>query len=246
MRFENFSYKEANIRIRSDRFDACVEAVLRCRQDLDLHIAGHPDFKTALSPLSAVPASEFITRMYRASQAVGVGPMAAVAGAFAEAAALAAIDAGGREAIVENGGDIFMVSDLEVCLGLFAGTSPLSGKLALRISPGHLPLAICSSSSTMGHSLSLGDCDLATVFSRDACLADCAATQAANLVKTEADIESALDVISAVSGVDGLLIIKGDKIGIKGQVPPLIRNADTDLKRKITRYSGTPLPRVIV
>lgn len=244
--FKLFSHCEANFRIRSGCFDACVKRIIRCRRELNAHIADHPAFKTALSPLPTVPGSGFITRMYEASQTVGVGPMAAVAGAFAETAALAAVTAGAKEAIVENGGDIFVVSEKEVCLGLFAGTSPLSGKLAIRVTPDHLPLAVCSSSSTMGHSLSLGNCDLATVFSRDACLADCAATQAANLVKTEGDIESTLAAMSAIPGIDGLLIIKGNKIGIKGRVPPLARNADVDLKRKITRHSGASLPRVII
>ncbi|MDT8389167.1 MAG: UPF0280 family protein [Lentisphaeria bacterium] len=244
--FKLFSHREANFRIRSDRFDACVERIIRCRRELDAHIASHPAFKTALSPLPSAPAPAFITRMYEASQAVGVGPMAAVAGAVAEAAAWAAVAAGASEAIVENGGDIFIVGDKEVRLGLFAGTSPLSGKLALRASPGLFPLAVCSSSSTMGHSLSLGKCDLATVFSRDACLADCAATQAANLVKTREDIQSVLDAVSAIPGIDGLLIIKGDSIGMTGRVPPLARNADAELERKITRHSGAPLPRVVV
>ena len=246
MKFRSFSHQDTNVRIRSDRFDACVEAIIRCRRQLDAHISRYPVFKTALSPLPAMPAPGFVTRMYEASQAVGVGPLAAVAGACAEAAALAAVAAGAQDAIVENGGDIFIVSEEEVCLGVFAGASPLSGKLALRIPPDYFPLAVCSSSSRMGHSLSLGDCDLATVFSRNACLADCAATQAANLVKTEDDIESALEVISAIAGIDGLLIIKGGKIGIKGRVPPLTRNADTCLEQKITRYRGTPLPRVII
>ena len=47
----------------------------------------------------------------------------------------------------------------------------------------------------MGHSMSLGHCDLATVISRDAALADAAATQAANKVKCTDEIEPTLNKI---------------------------------------------------
>jgi ApbE superfamily uncharacterized protein (UPF0280 family) len=120
-------------------------------------------------------------------------------------------------------------------MGLYAGDSPLSGKLAFRIDPDRTPLGVCSSSGTMGHSLSLGRCDLATVFSVDTALADAAATLAANLVRTEADIQSALDRVGAIPGILGVLIIKGDKLGMTGGLPPLVKLQDPHFVDKITR-----------
>ena len=72
-----------------------------------------------------------------------------------------------------------------------------------------MPLAICSSSGTMGHSLSLGRCDLATVFARDASLADAAATLAGNLVSREEDLEPAVNRVLAIEGIQGCLAGKG-------------------------------------
>ena len=130
--------------------------------------------------------------MAAASQSTGVGPMAAVAGAMAQAAVSAALRAGDRDVLVENGGDIYLAAENEIVVGLLAGENAVSRKLALRIEPAMMPLAICSSSSHMGHSLSLGHCELACVLSQDAALADAAATWACNSVKTSRDIQPTL------------------------------------------------------
>ena len=75
----------------------------------------------------------------------------------------------------------------------------------------------------MGHSTSLGTCDLATVVAKDAALADAAATQAANLVNSEKDVDVALERIAAIEGIDGVVIVKNDRVGLAGKLPPLIK-----------------------
>ena len=75
----------------------------------------------------------------------------------------------------------------------------------------------------MGHSESLGQCDLATVVARDAALADAAATQAANLVRTVEDVDPALERIAAIEGIEGVMIVKNDRVGLAGQLPPLVK-----------------------
>jgi len=52
----------------------------------------------------------------------------------------------------------------------------------------------------MGHSLSFGAADSATIFADTGALADAAATYAGNMIKSGEDIEKALD---AVMGIDG-------------------------------------------
>jgi ApbE superfamily uncharacterized protein (UPF0280 family) len=244
-RFEAFRHKEASFRICSDRFDLIKAEILRQRALLEAYIRRQPEFATSLSPLPALlpEAPEVAQRMHRGSRPAGVGPMAAVAGCIAELAAGAAISAGAREAIVENGGDIYIASQGPVVVGLFAGDNPLSGRLAFRVRPAQLPLAICSSSGRMGHSLSFGDCDLATVVSRDACLADAAATLAGNLVRRPEDIEPALERVGAIAGVLGVLIIEEDRVGMLGALPQLVRQGDPAFPEKITRHprSGFPL-----
>ncbi len=231
--YRKFAYKGANFRILCDRFDLVTAEIVRLRGVLEEYIARHPGFEIALTPIDLLDdAPEIAQRMARAAKLVGVGPMAAVAGTVAQMSAEAAGDA---EAIVENGGDVFLSLARTVTVGLYAGPGPLSDSLAFSIPPESMPLAVCSSSGVMGHSMSLGKCDLACVVSPNASLADAAATQAANLVKTPEDIEPTLERISAIEGVSGVLLVQGDQIGVAGDLPPLVRNRDAELGRKVTR-----------
>ena len=50
-----------------------------------------------------------------------------------------------------------------------------------------------------------------------------AATRAANLVKTPADIDPALEAIASIPGVDGVLLVKDDRIGLIGRLPELVK-----------------------
>lgn len=210
--------------------------IIRQRTLLEEYILRQPEFRTSFVPLRPLQnAPEIAVRMCEAGMAVGVGPMAAVAGAIAQFAAQAAIDGGDTDVIVENGGDIYAKVSHPLTVGVHAGPqSPFNG-LAFRIEPEDTPLAICSSSGKMGHSMSFGMCDLATVVSRDAALADAAATLAANLVTAPEDLEPAAARILAIPEVLGVLLVKADRMAIQGTLPELVRNADADTLLKITR-----------
>ncbi len=108
-------------------------------------------------------------------------------------------------------------------VGLHPGTVELAGRLAFSLEPDDTPISICSSSGKMGHSTSLGVCDLATVVAKDAALADAAATEAANMVKTVEQVDTALQRIAAIEGVDGVLIVKSDRVGLAGRLPKLVK-----------------------
>ena len=173
--------------------------------------------------------------MCNSADKTGVGPMAAVAGAVAQKAAEAAMALGETDVIVENGGDIYIVSTEPVVIGLYVGKAPISGKLAFYIKPETTPQSICSSSAIMGHSLSFGQCDLATATARDAALADTAATMACNMVSAQDDIQPTLKVVMKIPGISGILIIKDNKIGMAGDLPELIRHNDPRFIDKVTR-----------
>ena len=89
--------------------------------------------------------------------------MAAVAGGIAECVGQGLLDAGHKEIIVENGGDLFLSRSVALTVSIFAGQSPLSNRLGLNIVPEQMPLGICTSSGTVGHSLSFGLADSVTV-----------------------------------------------------------------------------------
>jgi ApbE superfamily uncharacterized protein (UPF0280 family) len=147
----------------------------------------------------------------------------------------AAVASGCREAIVENGGDIYIHADTAVTIGIYAGNNAIGNKLAFRIKPEDLPLSLCSSSSRMGHSLSFGQCDLATVAAKDGALADSAVTLVCNLIRSENDLMPVLADVGTIAGVDGIFAVKNGKIGMWGRLPDLVRNQDAAARDKITR-----------
>jgi ApbE superfamily uncharacterized protein (UPF0280 family) len=222
--YRTFTYREAVFRICCDKFDAVTAEIIRQRQILEDYIFRHPAFQQTLEPIELLAGAPKVAQsMVRAAKLVGVGPMAAVAGAMAQVAGQAALDAGAREVIVDNGGDIYIRTVKPAIIGLKTGTADLGDRLAFSLKPDDTPISICSSSGKMGHSMSLGDCDLATVVAKDTALADAAATKAANIVKTVDDIDPALEGITGIEGVGGVLIIKGDRVGLAGKLPPLVK-----------------------
>lgn len=222
--YRTFTHREAVFRICCDRFDAVAAEIVRQRQILEKYIDLHPDFRNSFEPVELRgDAPEVAQRMARAARLVGVGPMAAVAGAMAQRAAEAALEAGASEVIVDNGGDIYLRVVEPALIGLGTGTVELAGQLGFSLQAHNTPISICSSSGQMGHSKSLGKCNLATVVAKDAALADAAATQAANLVTTVEDVDSALERIAGIEGVEGVVIIKNDRVGLAGQLPLLVK-----------------------
>ena len=194
------------------------ETVLTLRGHLDAFIADHPVFLKSLSPWATeTPAPPVVQAMIRAGRQAGVGPMAAVAGALAEAVGRVLL---GRsaEVIVENGGDVFLKTDTPAVVGIFAGRSPLSLKLGLRLDTGAGPMAVCTSSGTVGHSMSLGRADAACILSPDAALADAVATAVGNRVRRVADIAPAVEFARRIAGVTGVLIVCGRQMGAWGAV----------------------------
>ncbi len=198
--------------------DLAREVVLKHRHGLENYIARHPEFLSSLVPLEVRTGSpEVVRRMAAAAARAGVGPMAAVAGAFAELVGEALSEFSG-EVIVENGGDIYIRSSKPRVVAIHAGDSPLSGRIGINIHPGDTPLGVCTSSGRVGHSLSLGRAHAACVVSASAPLADAAATAVGNRVKVPADIAAAVEFARGIEGVDGVLVVSEDRLGAWGEV----------------------------
>jgi hypothetical protein len=119
---------------------------------------------------------------------------------------------------VENGGDIFMQVKRRKRVGIYAGESPLSGKIALEVEPQDTPLGLCCSAGTFGHSRSLGEADAVVILSPCAALADAVATAVGNMVKKKDDIQRGLEFLRKIPEVQGGVIIKANRIGAWGKV----------------------------
>jgi len=212
--------KETDLYIRAQRElkQQAIESIQKYRVRLEDYIETNPGFLAALTPLDvAEDAPDIARQMADAGRKCGVGPMAAVAGTIAERVGndlLAYSD----EVIVENGGDLFLKLLSERQVGIYAGDSPLSGRLALKISPQQTPMGMCTSSGTVGHSFSYGKADAVVAVSRSTALADAAATAICNRVKSASDINVAIEYAMTIDGLDGVLIIIGGDMGVWGEI----------------------------
>lgn len=216
----NVVVEQTDLYIRSQRNvkDKALDSALKHRGSLEAYIKHHPLFLTTLDAYQAESeAPTLVKEMARVSQLTGVGPMAAVAGAIAEAVGRDLL-AFSPEVIVENGGDIFMKISRKRLVGIYAGQSVFTKKIALEIMPGETPLGIGTSSGTVGHSLSLGSADAVIVLSSSAALADAAATALGNIVQAADDIPKIIEEARSIEGIRGVVAILGDKMSVWGKM----------------------------
>jgi ApbE superfamily uncharacterized protein (UPF0280 family) len=122
------------------------------------------------------------------------------------------------QVIIENGGDVFIKTNSSVTIGIYAGKSPLSLRIGIRLKSKSKPEAVCTSSGTIGHSLSLGKANAVCVVADTCSLADAAATSIGNLIDSPADIESAIKAGRRLEDLSGIVIIVGEKIGMWGDL----------------------------
>lgn len=212
--------QETDLMVQADRDLAavCRDLVLRYRGYLENYIADHSEFARTLVPWPVSGLMPGIVHdMAVAGNQAGVGPMAAVAGALAEQVGRGLLEHS-REVVVENGGDLFLKLEKTTTVGIYAGTSPLSMRVGVKIDATDRPVAVCTSSGTLGHSLSFGKADAATVISDSCCLADAAATSICNRVDSPASVPAAIEYGRTIKGVRGLVVICGKTMGAWGAV----------------------------
>ena len=212
--------KETDLYIRATRdlTSEALAAIGGVRNPLEQYIRDHPLFMHSLEPVAVEDSAPEVVRvMAEAARLAKVGPMAAVAGSIAGLVGVKLL-AFSPEVIVENGGDIFLKVNSRRQIGVYAGDSPFSGKLAIEVEPAQTPLGVCTSSGTVGPSLSLGLADAAVILSPSAALADAAATAVGNVVKSEQDIDAAIERGKRIEGVSGILVIIGGSMGAWGDI----------------------------
>ena len=203
-----------------------MDRILFYRSVVEKHITLHPEFRDSLVPVVAPGGVHpLIADMSEAALAAGTGPMSAVAGAMAENICRDLLDKyGACEVIIENGGDIFMKLTSPVTTSVYAGSSPLSEKIALHIRPEETPLALCCSSGTVGHSLSFGVADACMVACHNGALADAWATALCNEIKNKEMLGSITEKALQVPEILSVVIIKDDQVGMGGAIEIKIVN----------------------
>lgn len=217
-----FQVKEAEsdlyIRANQELSFYAQQMVSNFRGQIENYIYSNPLFKSTLLPYSQDDkATEIIKSMIYTTALCGVGPMAAVAGAIAEFVGKELLNYS-PEVIVENGGDIFIKSNKVRKVSIFAGSSTFSQRIILKIGAQENCIGVCTSSGTVGPSISFGKADAVTVISNSVLLADAAATAVGNIIKTKEDIDKGLSYAQKIKGVKGVVIIKDDKMGLWGDI----------------------------
>ncbi len=223
LEYFQLTMKETDLLIGVDRVTAEIKDILKqkladLRNDLEIYIGKNPLFEMSFKPIPVLPdAPSIVKRLAAAAERAGVGPMAGVAGCLAEMAGeeLAKYS---REVIVENGGDIYIRTGQTRNIGIYAGASKFTGKLALEIRPEETPLGVCTSSGTIGHSVSLGRAEACLVKCASCTLADAYASAIGNLVQTKADLPGILAMAQKLPDLSGVLLIVDNELGIWGNI----------------------------
>ena len=216
-------FRETDLLIKAEHCDReyCYQLIKKLRLRFDEYINLNPDFLLSMTPVvikAGDPEPVKILKKY--AEKAEIGPMAGIAGLFAEKVGKSILNKlQTDQVIVENGGDIFLALKEECITGIYAGEdSPFSGKIGIKIKPDSTPLGICTSAGNVGPSLSLGKADAVVVASKSTVMADIMATALANRIKHSRDINRVLEYGRTIEGVTGIVVIKGDKIGICGDI----------------------------
>ncbi|MCP8314290.1 MAG: UPF0280 family protein [archaeon] len=222
--------KQSNLLIISDNPQAisvALNSIILHRKSLERYIKYHPDYKFSLEPIDVEEDAPKVVKLAAFSaELANVGPMAAIPGALAEIAVEDMIHQGSSVSLVENGGEIASVSNKPINVGIYAGSSPLSGRIGFQLLPDDSPIGIATSSATVSHALSFGNADAAIVIARSASLADAVATAVCNAVKgsdVEASVQSGLEVAETIPDVRAAMVIRGRYIGKVGKLPRLLK-----------------------
>lgn len=228
---EKITVKETNINLKTDLYNHNIKNyVISQRQLIERYIRTNKEFLFSMTPLDIDLEDEnipyIVKLMHVASIKSEVGPMASVAGAISEVSTNYLISKGSKFSIVDNGGDISMINNRKTICGVYANNSSLSGNIGFEIKENKKPIGICTSSGTVGHSISFGISDAVVVFSKQASLSDALATSIANHVNGLNDEEAIANGLNKADEFKeffrGVLIILNENAGTIGKLPKLV------------------------
>lgn len=222
--------KQSNLLLVSNQpkaLDSALSSVVYNRFFLESYLDHYPSYRFSLAPVRVEESAPRVVRLAAsAAEVAGVGPMAAVPGALAELAVEAMCRQGSRVSLVENGGEIAAVSVAPINVGVYAGNSPLSGRIGFHLTAEDFPIGIATSSASVSHAINFGEADAAIVVADTASMADAAAKAVCNAVRgidIEASVQSGLEAAEAIPNIRSALVIRGGFAGTVGRLPRLLK-----------------------
>lgn len=211
------NYKFTNILIISDKkIDELkiFKEIKKIYEEIEYYSIKRPLFLSSLFPIS-FDNSSYFKEIFIYSNKTKIGPLAGIAGFFAKKISEFIMrEYFPNNLIIENGGDIFLKKERESKILIYAGDSPLSMKVGIKLPKGKYGIA--TSSKTVGHSISFGNADAVTVITEDPLISDFYATYFGNMIKVDEDFEKVFKIAKRLKEIKGLVIISKDKIGIYG------------------------------
>ncbi|MDK2781891.1 MAG: uncharacterized protein PWR13_919 [Archaeoglobi archaeon] len=203
-----------------ERFIEEAERIIKMlRGELEAYILRDPIFYVTLEPHEPLEdAPEIVRRMCEAGELFNVGPMASVAGAISQMTMERLAELGCRDGFIENGGDIAMINERRRKIEVYHGRGNF--RIILEFPSSDEIIGICTSSASIGHSISFGVANAATVIAEDAIIADAGATALCNQATPE-NFEDVLREITSVRGVLGALVVFDDFFSACGELPEI-------------------------
>lgn len=248
----NFDNNNNNNKIRDDynknhnKENNLDEFILNQRNRIKEYMVNNPLFAKTLKPYkiknlentSEIP--KVIKLMVDGSKIANVGPTATLAGTIAELSLDYLVKNGSNYSIINNGGDIAFLNNYnkeKIVFGIYAGNSPLSGKIGFefKFKKKYQKLGACSSSASVGYSISYGRSDCVTIIADQASIADGLATSIANSVNGKKDEDAVENGLNAAEQYKenfiGALIIVGETVGTIGKLPKIIETQNTGINK---------------
>lgn len=228
MNHEKIRMEETQINLVTDLNNHGLSGfLLKERIILKEYIKRNSAFLSSLEPIKTGNCPLIVKIMTKAAEKAEVGPMAAVAGTISQLSLNYLLEKGSKFSIIDNGGDIALKTNKKIVTGLYAGNSSLSGEIGFQIKAKQTPMGICTSSGTVGHSISFGRSDAVTVFASESSIADALATSIANYAQGKTDhdaVQKSLDRADDFREYfKGVMVVVGEQAGTIGKIPQLVK-----------------------
>lgn len=222
--------RQSNLLFVSDivgAIETAARSVLVNRALLEDYSKLNPTFVHSLVPMEVEENAPRAVRLASdAAFAAQVGPFAAVPGAIADLALEEMRSCRPSVCLVENGGEIAADSKTPLNVGVYAGVSPISGRVGFRLDSDDFPIGIATSSASVSHAISLGEADAAVAIADTAALSDACATAICNAVSgddVEGSVQTGLEVAEAIPNLRGAFVVRGEHVGSVGRLPRFLR-----------------------
>ena len=225
---EKINIQVTKINLKTDQENHKLpDFIIKRRMEIINFSRQNPEFLSSLEPLNINEAPLIVKLMAKAAMKAEVGPMAAVAGSISQLSLSYLLNKGSQYSIIDNGGDIALKTNEKVTIGLYSGTSSLSGSIGFRIKAKQTPIGICTSSGTVGHSISFGRSDSVTVFASQSSLADALATSIANNAQGITNQDAVQNCLDRADDFKehfrGIMVVVGEHAGTIGKIPQLVK-----------------------